>query len=318
MRASLAWDGIVRDADTGRLDLKTSDISLAKDKAREARETVQTRLKETWSFLIYPYQDTAQSDVEFASTRIPAQDGLLARASKKLASDGALLPEIGPDNLNRILENYIWQDKSHINLKDLWEYLNRYTYLPRLKNRETLIKTVQAAVGGMLPGPFAYAERFDSQTGSYVGLAIEKTSNPLVTIDSESIIVRPDVADANRPSTSHESDEAEHETSTNGTGRGGTPPGTETGVGGNGGATPVSKPLPKRFQGTVMLSAERPARDMHQIVEAIVEQLTTLQGAEVSLKLEIDAEVSSGLDRSKVRTLMENATTLNFIDKLVD
>ena len=76
MRASLAWDGIVRDADTGRLDLKTSDISLAKDKAREARETVQTRLKETWSFLIYPYQDTAQSDVEFASTRIPAQEGV--------------------------------------------------------------------------------------------------------------------------------------------------------------------------------------------------------------------------------------------------
>jgi hypothetical protein len=56
---------------------------------------------------------------------------------------------------------------------------------------------------------------------------------------------------------------------------------------------------------------------MHQIVEAIVEQLTTLQGAEVTLKLEIDAEVATGLDRSKVRTLMENAMTLNFIDKSV-
>ncbi len=53
------------------------------------------------------------------------------------------------------------------------------------------------------------------------------------------------------------------------------------------------------------------------IVEAIVEQLTTLQGAEVTLRLEIDAEVASGLDRSKVRTLLENANTLNFIDKVV-
>jgi hypothetical protein len=34
-------------------------------------------------------------------------------------------------------------------------------------------------------------------------------------------------------------------------------------------------------------------------------------GSEVSLKLEIDAEVPSGLDRAKVRTLLENANTLD-------
>jgi len=66
-----------------------------------------------------------------------------------------------------------------------------------------------------------------------------------------------------------------------------------------------------------MISADRPAHEMRQIVEAIVEQLTTLPENEVTLRLEIDAEVSSGLDRSKVRTLMENASTLGFIDKLI-
>ena len=66
-----------------------------------------------------------------------------------------------------------------------------------------------------------------------------------------------------------------------------------------------------------MISPERPARDIHQIVEAIIEQLTTLPGADVSIKLEIDAEVAVGLERAKVRTLIENATTLGFIDKLV-
>jgi len=59
-------------------------------------------------------------------------------------------------------------------------------------------------------------------------------------------------------------------------------------------------------------------RQIHQIVEAIVEQLSTLPGAQVFLKLEIDADIPSGLDRSKVRTLIENATTLNFIDKKVE
>ncbi|NOE33880.1 DUF499 domain-containing protein [Ruegeria sp. HKCCD7318] len=317
MRASLAWDGIVRDADTGRLDLKTSDIALAKDKARDARQTVQTRLKETWSYLLYPYQDTAQSDVEFTSARVSAQDGVLARVSKKLASDGALLPEIGPDNLNRNLEKYIWQGKPHLNLKDLWEYLNRYTYLPRLKNRETLTKAVQAAISGMLPGPFAYAERFDSQASAYAGLSIENAANPLVTIDSESIIIRPEVAEAHRPAVASEPTPSGQEPAATGIGAGAEKPVTPQPGTGGAGDTPNTESLPKRFQGTVMLSAERPARDVHQIVEAIVEQLTTMPGAEVSLKLEIDAEVPSGLDRSKVRTLMENATTLNFIDKSI-
>ena len=72
-----------------------------------------------------------------------------------------------------------------------------------------------------------------------------------------------------------------------------------------------------RFIGTVMISAERPARDIHQVIEAVVEQLATIPGSEVSLKLEIDAEIPSGLDRGKVRTLVENANTLGFIEKTI-
>ena len=52
-------------------------------------------------------------------------------------------------------------------------------------------------------------------------------------------------------------------------------------------------------------------------IEAVVEQLTTLPGSEVTLKLEIDAEVPSGLDRAKIRTLIENANTLGFIEKTI-
>ncbi|WP_026758864.1 DUF499 domain-containing protein [Sediminimonas qiaohouensis] len=321
MRSSLAWDGIVRDADTGRLDLKTSDIALAKDKAKEARETVQTRLKETWCYLIYPYQDTAQSDVELTSARIPAQDGVLGRASKKLVSDEALLPEIGPERLNRELEKYIWNGKQHLHLKELWEYLNRYTYLPRLKNRDALIKSVQSAVGGMIPGPFAYAERWDEESQSYAGLAIEKSPNSLVSIDSDSIIIRPDVAEAKRPKPAPASEQSglgsEGVVATSGEDEAHASKKSSDGDCTSAEPKPTEEPRPKRFVGTVMLSADRPARDMHQIVEAIVEQLTTMPGAEVSLKLEIDAEVGSGLDRAKVRTLLENATTLGFIDKAV-
>ena len=78
VRASLAWGEIVRD--TERLNLTQSDSALAKSKLTEANETMKTRLKEAWCYLHYPVQESAQADWEWVSGKIPAQDGLLARA----------------------------------------------------------------------------------------------------------------------------------------------------------------------------------------------------------------------------------------------
>lgn len=309
VRSALAWSEIVRDIE--RLNLTQSDSALAKAKLTEANETVKTRLKEAWCYLHYPAQESAQADVEWVSGKIPAQDGLLARASKKLVAEEGLLTELGPTRLDRDLQKYIWNGKPHLSLRDLREYLSRYVYLPRLKNQEVLIKAVYAAVSGMLPGPFAYAERWDDNSGTYLGLAIERASNAVVVIDSDSLIVKPEVAEAHRPKSATPDPIGEPGS--------GEPekPGEEAP---GGGPTPTPQPerKPTRFSGSVLISPDRPARDIHQVVEAIVEQLTTLPGCSVKLRLEIDADVPSGLDRAKVRTLIENATTLGFLDKSVE
>ena len=228
-----------------------------------------------------------------------------------MAEEG-LLVELGPSRLDRDLQKYIWNDKPRLSLKDLREYLNRYIYLPRLKGQDVLVKAVQAAVSGMLPGPFAYAERWDEKSDTYLGLAIERAVSAVIVIDSDSVIVRPEVAEAHRPAPSQP-------------GTGNTSPGTSDGtppsdgVPTDGGPTaPPTEKKPTRFSGAVMISPERPARDIHQIVEAIVEQLTTLPGSQVKIRLEIEADVPDGLDRAKVRTLIENANTLGFIEKSVE
>ena len=310
VRASLAWGEIVRD--TERLNLTQSDSALAKAKLAEANETMKTRLKEAWCYLHYPAQESAQADWEWVSGKIPAQDGLLARASKKLVAEEGLLTELGPSRLDRDLQKYIWNDKPHLSLKDLREYLNRYIYLPRLKGHDVLVKAVQAAVSGMLPGPFAYAERWDEKSGTYLGLAIERAINAVVVIDSDSVILTPAVADAHRPAPVQP---GAGETSGGAGDNTPAPDGQPTdGVP----TTPPQEKKPTRFSGAVMISSERPARDIHQIVEAIVEQLTTLPGSQVKLRLEIEAEVPDGLERAKVRTLVENANTLGFIEKSVE
>jgi uncharacterized protein len=299
MRSALAWTEIVQEKQ--RLNLTQSDSALADAKAIEAAETVKTRMKEAWCYLIYPWQESAQAEIEWQSSKVSAQDSLLARASKKLVSDEGLLPELGPNRLDGDLKKYIWNENDHLFLKDLWEYLNRYTYLPRLKNRETLVKTIHAAVSGMLPGPFAYAERWDKTENTYRGLLINSATSALIVVDNDSVIVDPNVAERHRP-------KGEPEPKPPGGGPDDPPINTPP-------PEPEGPSDPTRFIGTVMVSSDRPSRDLNQIVEAVVEQLTSIPGSDVSLKFEIDAEVPDGIDRSKVRTILENANTLGFIDK---
>ena len=297
MRSALAWAEIVLEKE--RLDLKQSDVALAEAKAAESAETVKTRMKEAWCYLIYPWQESAQAEIEWQSSKVSAQDSLLARASKKLVSDEGLLPELGPNRLDGDLRKYIWNDNDHLLLKDLWEFLNRYTYLPRLKNRDTLTQTIQSAVGGMLPGPFAYAEQWDESEGSYKGLVINQATSALIVVDSDSVIVDPEVAEKHRPKDDPKPGDDPDD-----------PPIVDPPI-----DPPPEDENPKRFIGTVMVSSDRPSRDLNQIVEAVVEQITEISGSDVSLKFEIDADVPDGFDRSKVRTILENANTLGFIDK---
>ncbi|UVV67847.1 MULTISPECIES: DUF499 domain-containing protein [Brucella] len=310
VRACLAWGEIVRDKE--RLELRPSDQKLAEVKLAEAKETMKTRLKEAWCYLHYPAQESAQADWEWVSGKIPAQDGLLARASKKLVAEEGLLIELGPSRLDRDLKKYIWNGKPHLSLKDLREYLNRYIYLPRLKSQDVLVKAVHAAVSGMLPGPFAYAERWDEKLDRYLGLAIERAVSAVVVIDGDSVIIKPEVAEACRLAPVQLGTENTPIGTVDSTRMSDELP-TDDGLT----APPVEK-KPTRFSGTVMISPDRPARDIHQIVEAIVEQLTTLPGSQVKLRLEIEAEVPNGLERGKVRTLVENANTLGFIEKSVE
>ncbi len=58
-----------------------------------------------------------------------------------------------------------------------------------------------------------------------------------------------------------------------------------------------SKPVvtpPKRFHGTVTLDATRVGRDASRVAEEVIAHLTGLVGAEVTVTLEIEAQIPSG------------------------
>jgi len=71
---------------------------------------------------------------------------------------------------------------------------------------------------------------------------------------------------------------------------------------------------PHRFFGQIELDPLRVPRDAGQVAEAIVQHLSALMGSDVTVRLEIEANVPKGIPDDVVRTVSENARTLKFSD----
>lgn len=127
---------------------------------------VNTQIGETWIWCLVPEQPDRMGEVEWAELRATGQDPLAVRASKKLVAEELLLPVFGPARLKMELDRNLWRDADHINTRKLWEYLCSYVYLPRLKDRDVLLKAIQEGTGSVAASDvFAYAEGYDEQMG---------------------------------------------------------------------------------------------------------------------------------------------------------
>ena len=96
------------------------------------------------------------------------------------------------------------------------------------------------------------------------------------------------------------------------------PPGSDTETtttGGDVGPTPPPTTQPKRFHGTVVLNSIRIGGDAGLVAEEVIAHLAGLVGAEVTVTLEIEAEVPNGIPDTVVRIVTENSRTLKFINQ---
>jgi hypothetical protein len=69
---------------------------------------------------------------------------------------------------------------------------------------------------------------------------------------------------------------------------------------------------PKRFHGSVTLDSSRVGRDASRIADEVIAHLVGLVGSDVTVTLEIDADIPNGAPENVVRTVTENSRTLKF------
>jgi len=312
IRNYLAWDSIWKEREPLNLDAFQSNQ--ASTKREQADETVQTRIKETYTWLLIPLQPCLRADthrqadpqggIEWQESRLHGQDALAVRAVRRLKNDENLIIKFSPTRLRLELDRYLWKDADHLNLKKLWEYFCTYLYLPRLKDSEVLIQAVQEGVQQITwTDHFAYAERYDEEKERYMGLKAGHVTS--VILDDHSLVVKPEAAkkqleeeragpiqdkgpDEKRP---HDKEPGEKEPDEK---------------------KPEEAAGPKRFHGSVKLDASRLGRDAGKVGEEIVQHLSALVGADVEVTLEISAKIPDGAPDHVVRTVTENCNTLHF------
>ena len=301
-RRSLAWDSIVQDAEA--LNLDANQRREASRGKQQSNETVGMRLNEAYSWLLVPTQE-GTDPIVWEEARIPGtDDNPVAKAVGKVRSDEQLITQWSPALLKMELDRWLWKDESHISLRRVWECLATYLYLPRLRDSDVLLATIREGV--KMQEWFGYANSIDD-TGRYNGLQFGSTSGSIY-LDDESVLVKPDVAARQLQADAAPEPPPDTEIP---------PPDGDESTGKGTGTTPPETPAVslKRFYGTVNLDAIRTGHNAQQVIEEVVQHLTSLPGADVEVTMEIHAVVSDGVPDDVIRTVTENCRSLGFTTK---
>lgn len=268
-------------------------------------------LQDSYQWLLVPTQPKPTGEIEWEEYRLQGKDSPILQASRKLIQEERLITTYAAPRLTlEILNDYVWKNSNHIDLKTLWKYLSNYLYLPRLKNEQVLLNAIADGVGNLLWNQnFAYAHGYDETKQKYLGLEVGKHITP--TMSSSSLLVKPDVAQR----------QIEEERSAKPT----SPPTPDVDKGAippfptKGENERVTSPTPtpsqkkkRRFYGSVELNSLRLIGDVQQIADEVVQHLTSLKNAKVKVTLEIEAEEEDGIPNNVIRTVSENCKTLKF------
>jgi hypothetical protein len=296
VREYLAWSEILSKGDD--LDLTTSQRNQASERRKKAGETTDARLLGAYQWALVPNGQP----IELQAIKVEGQAALLAeRVSRRLGNDGALTVQHAAAAIRHQLDttaSKLWAD-GHVTVGALWRLYAEYPYMPRLRDR--------AVLDAGLIGPqllweqegFALADGYDEATGRYRALVLP-IDGITVGVTDATLIVQPELATRQRASEMPVEE---------------VPAGPGPGAAAASAAAPdvdAQAPGRTRFFGSKRLQADRYASDFKKLADEILAPLGATPGVKVTVTIEIEATTPSGFDDAKVRTVSENAATLNF------
>jgi predicted AAA+ superfamily ATPase len=307
----IAWNSIKDDKDD--LNLDSGQIRETSNNLNRSNSIVDSRLKETYCWLLVPYIDQ-YGDMKTIQWEINdvggGSDSLATKASRKMEQTEQIITKLAPAPLKMCLDNVLWKDTNDISVKKLWEYLTTYCYLPRLSSYAVLEAAICQGVAST--EYFALAAAYNGE--KYIDL---KFNQSVFSVNPSDLLVKVDVAKAQI----EEENKAAEDKNNGGSGKssgweGNSNSGSQsTGGAASGGGTDQTdidtKPKNRHFYMSVKLDNTRVNRDMNNYVQEIIQHLMAVDGAEVEMTLEVQVNAPQGIPQATVRTVSENCKTLN-------
>ena len=188
VRTRLAWQSILDDRGEQGLNLTPADVRQAETRLREADQTVELRIGETFCHVLYPVQAPGDATIRWASVRVGGSAGLAERVVRKLEASEHLISTYSGIRIRRDLDRDdapLW-DGDHVPIRTLWSYYCRYLYMPRLAGFGVLAAAISRGVADMnwQNDTFAYAEAYDPEADRYSGLKAAEHVNVTQSLDA--------------------------------------------------------------------------------------------------------------------------------------
>jgi len=302
VRDLLAWQNIASRIE--EMNLSPQQAKQAITRRDQAHEGVTSRISQTYIWAIVPEQPDPSKPIEWTVEKAEGQEtSLAARASEKLVRAGLFTDIASPRMIRMDLDAKLskaWES-GHLNVGQLWAFYCSYPYLTRMKNRKVLADAISESLSGMMfeQEGFALSEGFDGATGVYVGLVLPGGRSTFGAITDQTLIVKPEVAKVQLPEVV-------------------TPPvilpdGT-TPAPASVTPTPgvVEPKASTRFFGVYEVDPERYSRDLNRLSQEILQHLSSIDGVDLDITIEIHAAVKEGFAADKIRVILENARSLKF------
>jgi len=301
--------------------LQQSQIRQVESQIRECESNMVSRIPECYQRLLIPAVDDSKArDIEWKDSTISIGTSAAADILKKMERDEVVPSVMGGNVLRMKLDGVpLWRG-NHVEIKLLAEDFAKYLYLPKLKSHDVLLGAIEKGVNSISweSDGFAYAEDYDEQNSRYINIKAGQGLGLFGGGSMPGLLVRPNIASEQINQTSGEANQ-DDESASSGSGQGDTPEGpssVQTGdnpsSGSNAAASNEAKP--SRYYASVSLNSMRVGRDASQIAEEVIGRLIRLDGANVSITLEIQADLPNGIADSDKRVISENGNTLGFED----
>ena len=307
----LAWKSIKEDSVD--LNLDAAQNRETENNLMRSDKTVNDRLVETYCHLLVPYIDREVDlkTVLWDTINIHGgDDGIVAKAARKMQQNEQLITTWAPALLNMQLDDLLWQDRNELNVGELWKMLCTYCYLPRLSSFDVLQTCIQNGVNS--EDYFAYADSVSD--GRYVAL---KYNQYVGFIDRSGFLVKRVAALKQKAAEAQAQPKPE------------TPPAPWVQPVADDPITPGTKPvkpdmppLPQQppqpqnrhFTMTATLDNTRVVKNIGSLMDEIINHLMQIDGANVEIRLFVEADMPNGTPVNTVRAIKENCATLKVED----